>query len=191
MKRSIIGLITAITTSLGGCLVGLILVVVIAYAIFQTFLAIIYAWLYGPIIPPTIHGIPTTGVITATFQDAFYLELFGFEHYGLDIGNNAMPLVFSTVDEATVITVGFDEDGWGNYVILEDNQSPGWRVVYAHLHTVAPTIIEGRSDVTWGEDIGRMGSTGNSTGTHLHYEIHAPDGIPVDPEGSADCCGGG
>lgn len=191
MKRSVVGLITAMITTLGGCMVALTLVVVVAYAIIQTFLAIIHTWFYGPMIPITIHGIPTTGVITATFQDVFYLELFGFEHYGLDIANTAMPQVFCTVDEATVVAVGFDQDGWGNYIILADNANPGWHVIYAHLHTVAPETVEGRSDVVWGEVIGRMGSTGNSTGTHLHYEIHAPDGIPVDPEGSADCCGGG
>jgi murein DD-endopeptidase MepM/ murein hydrolase activator NlpD len=52
---------------------------------------------------------------------------------------------------------------------------------YAHLGTVAPTIATGRSQVTAGERIGRVGRSGVTYGTHLHFEIHI-GGQAIDPE---------
>jgi murein DD-endopeptidase MepM/ murein hydrolase activator NlpD len=51
---------------------------------------------------------------------------------------------------------------------------------YAHLGTVAPTIAEGRTKVAAGERIGRVGRSGVTYGTHLHFEIHIA-GQVVDP----------
>ena len=59
---------------------------------------------------------------------------------------------------------------------------PGHGVItrYAHLGSVAPAIAEGGTRVAAGERIGRIGRSGVTIGTHLHFELHI-DGQPVDP----------
>ncbi|MDP3994623.1 MAG: M23 family metallopeptidase, partial [bacterium] len=56
--------------------------------------------------------------------------------------------------------------GYGNRVLLDHGN--GYKTLYAHMQTVY--VIAGQT-VKRGDRIGRMGSTGRSTGTHLHFEI--------------------
>lgn len=77
---------------------------------------------------------------------------------------------------------GADSDGWGNYVILR-----AWDgkvdIIYAHLARVQ--VTRGQT-VTEGTVLGQMGSTGNSTGPHLHFEVRkAPwtNREEIDPAG--------
>ena len=58
--------------------------------------------------------------------------------------------------------------------------APGLVTRYAHLGTVAPALAEGRTAVAAGERIGRVGRTGVTYGTHLHFEVHR-DGKLIDP----------
>lgn len=58
--------------------------------------------------------------------------------------------------------------GYGNYVIIQ--HSDGNFTLYGHLHEKSITVTAGES-VRQGEVIGKMGSSGNSTGTHLHFEV--------------------
>ncbi len=58
--------------------------------------------------------------------------------------------------------------GYGNYVIIQ--HSDGNYSLYAHLHAGTIDVVAGDS-VEQGQVIGKMGSSGNSTGTHLHFEI--------------------
>lgn len=60
---------------------------------------------------------------------------------------------------------GADPNGWGNYVIL---RSQGYDIIHAHLSNVA--VAKGQA-VSEGAVLGRMGSTGQSTGPHLHFEV--------------------
>ncbi len=65
----------------------------------------------------------------------------------------------------------------GNFVsILHDN---GWRTLYLHMNAFGPGITPG-VHVRQGQKIGEIGTTGRSTGPHLHYEMHI-DNQPVDP----------
>lgn len=57
---------------------------------------------------------------------------------------------------------------------------PGFITRYAHLGAVAPSIATGRTQVGAGERIGRVGRTGVTYGTHLHFEIRL-QGHPIDP----------
>jgi len=67
---------------------------------------------------------------------------------------------------------------WGyGYVIVLDHGN-GWQTLYAHLSAV--NVICGQS-VYQGDVIGAMGSTGNSTGSHLHFEIMHDDYGKVNP----------
>jgi murein DD-endopeptidase MepM/ murein hydrolase activator NlpD len=65
--------------------------------------------------------------------------------------------------------------GYGNVVMIDHGN--GYLTVYGHLSQINVTVCEG---VASGQGIGLAGSTGNSTGPHLHFEIRL-DGNPQDP----------
>ncbi len=186
--------------SCSGCalLLFILVVVVIAVVIItaQIYVAAIYTWFFSDDVdvPLSIHGLPTTGVITAIFHDPWYLENFGVEHQGIDIANGRGTPIYCTSDEARIVGGGFDAGGYGLYVKLEDIES-GYFIIYAHLDSVSSAIMGAYATGTidllrleHGDLVGAMDSTGNSTGDHLHYEIRGPDNIPVNPEGSEGCC---
>ena len=75
----------------------------------------------------------------------------------------------------TVASVGWDPYGWGNYVVVAHDA--GVRTLYAHLSSVA---VRSGSRVRTGWRIGGVGSTGASTGPHLHLEVTSR-GANVDP----------
>ena len=64
----------------------------------------------------------------------------------------------------------------GNFVkLMHDNK---WETLYLHMNKFAPNIVTGNR-VVQGQQLGEIGTTGRSTGPHLHYEVHI-DGQPVD-----------
>ncbi len=75
-----------------------------------------------------------------------------------------------------VVYAGWNDWGYG-YVIVLDHGN-GWQTLYAHLSTV--NVVCGQS-VYQGDVIGAMGSTGNSTGAHLHFEIMHDEYGKVNP----------
>lgn len=98
----------------------------------------------------------------------------GGPHAGIDIpaalGTPAVAAWYARVLETPL-------GGWmGKGVILEDGARNRW--VYAHLDSIA--VVPGEV-VRRGQAIGRVGSTGNSTGSHLHFEIHAAGTTVIDP----------
>jgi len=99
------------------------------------------------------------------------------EHKGIDLGTygGAAEPIFAVAD-GTVARVGSDPDGYGYYVYLDHDG--GVRTVYAHMIEKSQ-LIEG-NPISAGEQIGNVGSTGNSTGPHLHFEIIV-GGDKVDP----------
>ena len=100
---------------------------------------------------------PTAGSISQNF--AWY-------HQGVDIANRGAPDVLAA-DAGTVIVAGWpDNFGYGNRVIIDHGN--GYRTLYAHLQAIY--VVPGQT-VNRGARIGRMGSTGRSTGTHLHFEV--------------------
>ncbi|MFA6005795.1 MAG: M23 family metallopeptidase [Patescibacteria group bacterium] len=99
---------------------------------------------------------PTTGMITQ--YPIWY-------HMALDIANPSSPPVLAA-DSGTVSFAGCINWGYGCHVII--NHQSGYQSLYGHLSQVA--VSDGQA-VTKGQQIGNMGSTGRSTGTHLHFEI--------------------
>lgn len=89
----------------------------------------------------------------------------GDYHYGIDLG-----LVLGTplyaVNDGEVIASVHSSGGYGFYVLLDHGD--GIFTLYAHLSKI---LVEKNQVVTKGELIGEVGSTGNSTGPHLHLEI--------------------
>ena len=65
----------------------------------------------------------------------------------------------------------------GNLTILQHDN--GWQTYYLHQSMFMPGVIAG-ARVTQGQKIGEIGTTGRSTGPHLHFELHV-DGQPIDP----------
>lgn len=90
-------------------------------------------------------------------------------HNGLDWSTKEGTDVFSAAP-GQVSTVGYDEGGWGNYVMLQHDWGS---TLYAHLSGVG--VEEGQWLAT-GDLLGLSGSTGNSSGPHLHFEMIMPDG---------------
>lgn len=100
---------------------------------------------------------------------------FAWWHPGIDLPNRAAPVVVAS-DGGTVVVAGWpDNYGYGNRVVVDHGN--GYRTLYAHLSNVYVSV--GQS-VSRGQAVGQMGSTGRSTGTHLHFEIHY-NGIAVNP----------
>lgn len=94
-------------------------------------------------------------------------------HEGLDFAGPRGTPIYATGD-GVVKEAGW-HSGYGNSVVIQHEL--GITTRYAHLTRIH--VSEGQR-VSRGERIGDMGSTGRSTGTHLHYEVHV-DGRPVNP----------
>jgi murein DD-endopeptidase MepM/ murein hydrolase activator NlpD len=94
-------------------------------------------------------------------------------HIGLDIAARMWDPIVAVTDGVVV----FAEwgGGYGNLVIVEHED--GWRSYYAHLTEI---VVEVGQEVRQGELLGGAGTTGNSTGPHLHFELRYK-GRPVDP----------
>lgn len=120
---------------------------------------------------------PSAGPITSLFGWRGH-PLFGGRkfHSGIDIGNaSGTPLV--AVQAAKVNFAGWTNGGYGNVVDIID-ACTGILFRYAHLRRV--TVRAGQ-DVKQGQQVGEMGSTGFSTGPHLHFEARV-GGNPQDPQ---------
>jgi murein DD-endopeptidase MepM/ murein hydrolase activator NlpD len=100
---------------------------------------------------------PTQGKITQ--QPVWY-------HMALDIANKAAPDVLAADSGRVSVAGAPDRGGYGIRVMLDHGN--GFQTLYAHLQEVY--VSEGQT-VSRGAAIGRMGSTGRSTGTHLHFEV--------------------
>ncbi len=95
-------------------------------------------------------------------------------HWGLDIGAQMGAQIIAS-DGGTVITAGDTGNGYGTHVIIDHGN--GYITVYGHMSSVA--VSEGQT-VSQGSVIGYVGSTGFSTGPHLHFEIRSGGGA-IDP----------
>ncbi|MCS6956567.1 MAG: M23 family metallopeptidase [Patescibacteria group bacterium] len=99
---------------------------------------------------------PTSGAITQ-----YYI----WYHQALDIANPSSPPILAA-DSGTVVYAGCVGWGYGCHVIINHNN--GYQTLYAHLSRYD---VDAGDFVSQGQQIGIMGSTGRSTGTHLHFEI--------------------
>ena len=95
-------------------------------------------------------------------------------HGAIDIAVATGTDVLASAD-GVVEYVGNDPDGYGNYITI-DHQN-GYKTRYAHNSQI---LVHKGDTVTKGQVIAKSGSTGNSTGPHLHFEIHL-NGTKVDP----------
>lgn len=99
-------------------------------------------------------------------------------HNGLDYDGETGDPIFAT-DNGIVIYAGWSDRGYGNTIVIDHGN--GYLSLYAHLMDGGVAVGCG-SAVYGGSVIGYMGSTGNSTGSHLHFELRY-NGSPVNPHG--------
>lgn len=97
-------------------------------------------------------------------------------HAGIDIAAPTGTPVLAT-SEGVVVSTGYDRAGYGRYV--EVRHPNGLRSFYAHMSAVD---VQTGDAVTGGQAIGKVGSTGYSTGPHLHFEIRR-GGARLNPAG--------
>jgi len=95
-------------------------------------------------------------------------------HPAIDIGGQLGNAVYAA-DSGVVVYAGCSNYGYGNLIVIDHGN--GWQTAYAHLSAIG--VICGQS-VSRGIMIGALGSTGNSTGPHLHFEM-SYNGVKVNP----------
>ena len=86
-------------------------------------------------------------------------------HFGIDIAGALGNAVYAA-DNGVVVYAGWNDWGYGNVVVIDHDG--GWQTLYAHLNSF--NVGCGQS-VYQGDLIGGIGSTGNSSGPHLHFEM--------------------
>ena len=114
---------------------------------------------------------PTTGVVTSPYG----LRWGGTDfHPGIDIANDMGTPIIATAD-GVVEYAGWNAGGYGNMVDI--NHGNGLMTRYGHASQV---VVSAGQHVRRGQLIAYMGSTGFSTGPHVHYEVHV-NGQRVNP----------
>lgn len=99
-------------------------------------------------------------------------------HDGIDIGGTGGNLNGQAADSiggGKVTEVGYDENGYGNYVVVDHGN--GYTSLYGHLQKA--TVKQGET-VSAGQQVGVIGSTGSSSAPHLHLRVHK-NGQSIDP----------
>ena len=95
-------------------------------------------------------------------------------HYGIDLANITGTDIIASM-AGVVVDIENRPAGYGKYVVIRHDR--GYQTLYGHLYTIS--VREGQR-VQQGQTIGTMGSTGRSTGPHLHFAIYK-NNRPVNP----------
>jgi LysM repeat protein len=110
---------------------------------------------------------PAVGILTQQFWSG---------HSGIDVANRTGTPIYAA-DDGYVVMAGRDTWGYGNQVLIDHGN--GYLTRYAHLNTI---LVTAGQSVKKNQQIGTMGSTGRSTGPHLHFEV-IYNGIVRNPQG--------
>jgi murein DD-endopeptidase MepM/ murein hydrolase activator NlpD len=113
---------------------------------------------------------PAAGKLTSRFG-----RRWGRMHKGIDIAGPVGTPIEAAAD-GTVVVAGWHSGGYGN--LVEIRHSDGTTTRYGHNSRLSVSVGQ---TVQQGQQIAEMGSTGNSTGSHLHFEIHPSGGSAVNP----------
>ena len=109
---------------------------------------------------------PTSGKIS---------QRYSWYHRAVDVASGGGPDILAS-QGGTVVTAGWG-GGYGNMVVIDHGN--GYSTLYGHMRTGTVVVTAGQR-VVQGQKLGIMGSTGRSTGPHLHFEVTSPQG-KVDP----------
>jgi murein DD-endopeptidase MepM/ murein hydrolase activator NlpD len=127
----------------------------------------------------TVYTTPDAGAVTASGVFVWpaagrITQGYRFYHKAWDIANSGGGPILAA-DSGTVVAAGWDASGYGNKVAIDHGN--GFVTIYAHQSVIQVRIGQ---RVNRGDVIGQMGSTGRSTGVHLHFEIRQ-GGVLLDP----------
>lgn len=118
---------------------------------------------------------PASGYINSVYGwSAQYGSSF---HKGVDLGASCNQNIYAGSSGTVVYAAGGWNGGYGNYIIIDHGN--GVQTAYAHIIEGGILVSAGQQIVV-GQNIARAGTTGNSTGCHLHYEVRL-DGVTTDP----------
>lgn len=110
---------------------------------------------------------PCEGILTSGFRAKSRPD-----HYGVDITNTSLTNVEIKASASGTVSRSYTSSSYGEVIFILHNFSGQlWETVYAHMKSGSKRFREGQT-VKQGEVIGLMGSTGQSFGQHLHFEIH-------------------
>ncbi len=123
----------------------------------------------------TLFIYPTRGRLTSPFgyrNDPFT----GVRsmHYGVDLAAPVGTAIVSTM-AGQIIAVGDRPAGYGKYIVVRHAQ--GFQSLYGHLSRI---VVRKGQYVSQGQKIGEMGSSGRSTGPHLHFSLYR-NNVPINP----------
>lgn len=117
--------------------------------------------------------IPVSGTVTSRYGAREPTEIISANHKGIDIGANTGTPIYASI-EGTVTLVS-DEGDYGTHVKIENEDI---LTIYAHCSKI---LVKEGDKIKKGDKIALVGSTGNSTGPHLHFEVRR-DNRTVNPE---------
>ena len=96
-------------------------------------------------------------------------------HWGIDLAGTMGSAIYAA-DSGVIVYAGWNDWGYGNVIVIDHGD--GWQTLYAHLSEFK---VGCGLSVHQGDVIALMGSTGHSTGPHLHFEIMSTTGYRVNP----------
>lgn len=122
----------------------------------------------GKLLNPT-----TNGVVTSAYKQRIN-PITGENkwHAGIDIGGSG-PIMAAA--DGKVVLRKFDPPGYGWYIIIDHGTVGGKNMKTLYGHMLENLVVNVGDTVKAGDKIGTMGSTGGSTGVHLHFEVHLND----------------
>ena len=113
--------------------------------------------------------------VDSTFITTDYSEGEG-GHDGIDYAGELGDNIYAAADGiVTAIETEYDDKGYGKYVIIDHGN--GYTTCYTHMDSISVEMLD---EVSAGDVIGKMGSTGWSTGPHLHFVL-AKNSVALDP----------
>lgn len=120
------------------------------------------------------NRMPTSGRLTSPFGERIHPVSKRVDfHSGIDLANDTGTNIYAS---ASGIVLFSDVNGtYGNMIIISHGN--GYSTVYAHL---SKQLVKSGTQVKKGDLIGKMGNSGRSTGSHLHFEIRE-NGTPINP----------
>ncbi len=129
--------------------------------------------------PRSLQSTPNAGTVVASGAFAWptngtITQRFSWYHPGIDIANRATPDILAA-DAGVVSIPPYMGGGYGNYVIIDHGN--GYKTLYGHMSRI---YVSNGQTVNRGDRIGKMGSTGRSTGPHLHFEL-SKNGVKINP----------
>ena len=145
-----------------------------------TFKALFNSWKKLDSLQDGVISVPSDKPVkTAAFTSGYGVRSDPFKggaamHAGIDLSGPLGTPIYATAD-GVVTSAGYNSGGYGNLVKVDHGRAIETR--YGHMSAI---LVRDGDRITRGQLVGRMGSTGRSTGSHLHYEVRI-DGRAVNP----------